>query len=50
MAGTDETVTVSVVADRTPYTVPTPDRDGVWTAIVEDGDRLWIQTTWRGET
>lgn len=50
MAGTDETVTVSVVAARTPYTVPRPDRDGVRTAVVEDGDRLWIQTTWRGET
>ena len=50
VVGADETVTVSVVSDRTPYAVPAPDRDGVRTAVVEDGDRLWIQTTWRGGT
>ncbi|TDP95057.1 sensor histidine kinase [Labedaea rhizosphaerae] len=48
--GAQESVTVSVVAARTPYAVPAPDRDGVRTAVVEEGDRLWIQTTWRGGT
>jgi phosphosulfolactate phosphohydrolase-like enzyme len=50
MVGAKESVTVSVVSARTPYAVPAPDRDGVRTAVVEEGDRLWIQTTWRGGT
>jgi signal transduction histidine kinase len=50
MVGAQESVTVSVVSARTPYAVPAPDRDGVRTAVVEEGDRLWIQTTWRGGT
>lgn len=49
VAGDVETLTVSVVADRPPFAMPEPNQDGVRTASVIDGDRLWIQTTWRGE-
>lgn len=48
VAGDVGTLTVSVVADRPPFAVPAPDHDGVRTTSVVDGDRLWIQTTWRG--
>lgn len=49
VAGDVETLTVSVVAERPPFDMPEPNHDGVRTASVVDGDRLWIQTTWRGE-
>lgn len=48
VAGTGDTVTVSVIADCPPV-APAPDADGVHRSIVQDGDRWWIQTTWRGE-
>ena len=49
VSGADETVTVSVVADCPPDAVPVRDTDGVRTSTVQDGDRLWIKATWRGE-
>ncbi|SMD26572.1 sensor histidine kinase [Kibdelosporangium aridum] len=46
VTGTDETVTVSVLAACEPYT-STSDTDGVSISAMQSGDRWWIQATWQ---
>jgi hypothetical protein len=48
LVGAGETVTVSVVADAVPSDVPTVDNEEITTSMVQTGDRLWVQATWRG--
>jgi hypothetical protein len=50
VAGTKDTVTVSVVADCPPHAVPTRYGDAVVTSTVTEGKWLWVQATWRGAT
>jgi signal transduction histidine kinase len=50
VAGSGGTVTVSVVADCPPQAIPVPNTDEIRTSTMLDGDRLWVQATWRGET
>jgi signal transduction histidine kinase len=45
VAGTGQTVTVSVIA-KCPPVPPTQNSDGVRISTMQDGDRLWIQSTW----
>ena len=49
VAGTQETVTVSVIAECPPL-APMPDSDGVHRSTMLDGNRQWIQATWSGGT
>lgn len=46
VTGTDETVTVSVLAACEPFT-STSDTDGVSISAMQSGDRWWIQATWQ---
>ncbi|GAB3463063.1 ATP-binding protein [Actinophytocola sediminis] len=48
VAGSDGTVTVSVIADCPPQAVPVPNTDQIRTSTMLDGDRLWVQATWQG--
>jgi hypothetical protein len=50
VVGRSGTVTVSVVADAPPDSVPAVDTDGVTTSTVVTGDRIWVEATWRGQT
>jgi hypothetical protein len=51
VAGTPEAVTVSVIAAcPPPAPMSMPDDSGVHRSTVLDGERLWIQATWRGDS
>ncbi|MFC6018588.1 sensor histidine kinase [Plantactinospora solaniradicis] len=50
VVGADETVTVSVVTGRPPEIDSFPDSDGVHTSATVDGNRLWIQSSWQGNS
>jgi hypothetical protein len=49
VVGLDGTVTVSVVADAPPDTVPEVGGDGVTTSTVVAEDRIWVEATWRAQ-
>ena len=47
LAGTDDSVTVSVIAACPAPPARPPDQDGVDISTTRHGDRLWIKATWR---
>jgi signal transduction histidine kinase len=50
VVGADGTVTVSAVTGRPPDLDSFPDGDGVHTSATVDGERLWIQSSWQGNS
>jgi hypothetical protein len=47
VVGTGESITVSVVADSPPNSVPSVLTDGVSLSTVVTGGQVWVETTWR---
>jgi hypothetical protein len=48
VTATEDAVTVSVVAACSPVT-PLPDSDGVRVSTLQNGDRWWVEATWRAK-
>ncbi|CAM3716357.1 ATP-binding protein [Kibdelosporangium persicum] len=50
VVGTGESVTVSVVSDSPPESVPATSHNGVTSSTVHSGSQVWVEVTWmRGE-
>jgi hypothetical protein len=50
LVGTQETVSVSVLADNAAMIGELPETDGVRTTSLSSGSQLWVEATWRAAT